>query len=243
MSTSYRIEDQTVSLPCQVRKASSGAALYLVPAVAARKLLAGPEIDVAEFLPGKAICTIAAIDYADNDLGDYLEVSIALFVRPKGEQPLLPWIGNWTALSRNKLGVHILHLPVNQSFTCEAGRKIWGYPKTVQDIQMYYEDDRARCELIYDGSHALTFSVMRGGSKTLPENDVTTYSYIDGVAHKTTARQSVTGFSTHRGASAELELGSGIIADQLRSLGLPKKPITSMWMGHMVANFGPAEPL
>lgn len=237
----YQIEGQAFALPCHVRKASSGAALYLVPIDAARALLPGPELELAEFLPGKAICTIAAIDYQDNDLGNYLEVSIALFVRPRGEKPMVPWIGNWMALSASKLGVHILHLPVNQSFTCEAGAKIWGYPKTVQDIAMHYEDGRARCELVYEGNPALTFSVARGGAKTLKESPVTTYSYIDGTLHKTRARQSATGFGTHKGTTAELTLGSGLIADQLRAVGLPKKPITAMWMEHMVAEFDAPE--
>ena len=231
----YEIEGQSFSLPCHVRDASSGGALYLVPADEARKLLGGPEIDVAEFLPGKTICSITAVDYKDNDLGDYLEVSIALFVRPAGERPFLPWLGNWTALSAGKLGVHILHLPVNQSFTCEAGRKIWGYPKTVQEIKMTHTEDRAVCELVYDGEHALTFSTPRGGEKTRSESPVTTYSYIDGTLYKTVARQTISGFGTHKGASAKLILGSGVIADQLRALGLPKKPITAMWMGKMVA--------
>lgn len=244
MSTqTYTIEGQSFSLPCHVRKASSGAALYLVPVDKARALLPGPEIDVAEFLPGKAICTIAAIDYQDNDLGDYLEVSVALFVRPRGERPFLPWLSNWMDLSRSKLGVHILHLPVDQSFTCEAGYKIWGYPKTVQNIQMTYEEGRATCALNYNGEHALTFSVARGGTKTRKESPVTTYSYIEGRAHKTVAHQTMVGFGTHKGDSAKLELGSGVIADQLRSLGLPKQPITAMWTEHMSAEFGPPEAL
>lgn len=240
---SYQIEGQTFTLPCHVRDASSGAALYLVPLAAARALLAGPDIDVAEFLPGKAICTIAMIDYKDNDLGNYNEVSIALFVRPKGERPLLPWLGNWIDLSASKLGVHILHLPVDQSFTCEAGAEIWGYPKTVQKIDITYTDSRAKCELVYNGEHALTFSVARGGEKALQPSPVTTYSYKDGKPQKTVARQHVTGFGTHKGATAELTLGTGLIADQLRSLGLPKKPITAMWMDNMAAEFGPPEPL
>ena len=240
---SYTIEGQPFSLPCHVQEASSGAALYLVPIAAARALMPGPEFSVAEFLPGKAICTIAMIDYKQNDLGDYNEVSIALFVRPNGKRPALPWLGNWMDLSRNKLGVHILHLPVDQSFTCEAGCKIWGYPKTVQKIDISYQTDRASCQLIYDDVPALTFSVPRGGDKTLKPSSVTTLSYIDEQPHRTVASQSVKGFGTHKGADVELALGDGLIADQLRSLGLPKKPITSIWMEHMSAEFGPPEAL
>ena len=241
-ANTYQVEGQDFSLPCHVRAASSGAALYLVPADKARALLPGPDFDLAEFLPGKAICTIAAIDYQDNDLGDYLEVSIALFVRSAGARPLLPWLGNWIDLTRNRLGVHILHLPVNQSFTCEAGCKIWGYPKTVQDIQMRYEGNRATCELNYDGEHALTFSTVKGGNKTR-KSPVTTFSYIDGTPYRTVAEQTMNGFGTHPPENVKLTLGRGIIADQLRSLGLPKKPITAMWVEHMSAVFGAPDAL
>lgn len=240
-SRTYTIDGRPFTLPCHVHKAVSGAALFLVPIAPARALMPGPEFEVAAFLPGKAICTIAMIDYRQNDLGDYHEVSIALFVRPKGERPALPWLGNWLDLSRNALGVHILHLPVDQRFTCEAGQKIWGYPKTVQHIQMAYETGRATCQLVYDGEKALSLSLPRGGTKTLKRSRVTTYSYIDGAPARTVAMQGATGFGTHKGVKAELTLGTGLIADQLRSLGLPKKPITALWMEHMSAEFGPPE--
>ena len=84
----YTIQGREVSLPVVVREATSGAATYVVDAAAARRLLPGEEIDVVELLPGKALLSIAVIDYKNNDLGDYNEVSIALFVRerqaPKG---------------------------------------------------------------------------------------------------------------------------------------------------------------
>ena len=44
-------------------------------------------------------------------------------------------------------------------------------------------------------------------------------------------------------SGAELALGTGVIADQLRSLGLPKRPLMCAWMERMYATFGPAEKL
>jgi hypothetical protein len=143
---------------------------------------------------------------------------------------------------RGELGVHIIHLPVNQGFTCEAGCTIWGYPKTVQEIDFEYAADRATCKLVYDGQHALTLSVPRGGDKTLPEKEMKTWSYIQGVPHVTRARQGGEGFGMKFGG-AELTLGSGPIADELRSLGLPKKPLMCTWMEKFHASFGPAEKL
>jgi hypothetical protein len=40
---------------------------------------------------------------------------------------------------------------------------------------------------------------------------------------------------------AELELGAHPIADELRSLGLPKPALMSMWMGKMKGRFEAAE--
>jgi hypothetical protein len=239
---SYEIQGRTVAFPVVVRHASAGSATYLVRSDAARRLLPTDAFEVAEVLPGRALCSLAIIDYKDNDLGDYNEVSIALFVRPKGESAGIPYLGTMIDMSRGKLGTFILHLPVDQGFTCEAGSVIWGFPKTVQEIGFDTREDRATCRLVYDGQHALTLSLPRGGSKTLPENTLTGYTLIEGVPHTNEFRSGAEGFGVRFGG-AELELGSGLIADQLRSLGLPRRAIMTTWMEKMSATFGPSRKL
>ena len=80
----YRFQSRVVEMPVVVRDAASMAATYVVDAAAARALLPGPELDVVEVFPGQALFSIACIDYVDNDLGDYNEVCLALFVRERG---------------------------------------------------------------------------------------------------------------------------------------------------------------
>ena len=77
----YSIQGRTVEMPVVVRDATSCAVTYLVNAKAARRLLPGDEIELVELLPGRALLNLAVIEYRDNDLGDYNEVSIAFFVR------------------------------------------------------------------------------------------------------------------------------------------------------------------
>lgn len=238
----FTIQGRKVGFPVVVRNASSGAATFLVSAAAARRLLPGPEIEVAEVFPGRALCVIAAIDYRDNDLGDYNEVSIAFFVRPRGAVRGLPYLGSALDLARGRLGTYIHELPVDQSFTCEAGSTIWGFPKTVQEIGFEYSPDRMICRLIYDGEHALTLSLPRGGRKTLPEVELATYSFIEGVPHRTAFHSRAEGFGVRLGGT-QLRLGAGRVADELRSLGLPKRALMSTWMEHLHASFGPAEKL
>src|SRR5204862_5373757 len=162
-------------MPVVVRDAASGAATYLVSAAAARRLLPGPELDVVELLPGRGVLTIACIDYRDNDLGDYNEVSLSLFVRRRDERAGIPWLGAAVDLARNRLATWIWKLPVDQRFTCEAGRGIWGFPKTIERIDFRDGEGRRECRLVMDGRHVLTFSVVRGGRRTLPDAAMVTY--------------------------------------------------------------------
>lgn len=239
----YVIQGREVTMPVVVRDAASGTATYLVPAAAARRLLPGPEIDVVEFAPGRALLSLAMIDYRDNDLGDYNEFSIALFVRARRAPRGIPYLGSWIAFLRGHVATYIKHLPVNQAFTCEAGRTIWGFPKSVEDVAITVEGGRATARLAMDGRHVLTFSLPAGGTKKIPEAALETYSYINGVAHTTAFRSTATDCGFSGGGSVALELGGHPIAEELRSLGLPKKPLMAMWMGHMRATFDAPEKL
>lgn len=229
------VQGRDVAFPVEVRDATSASATFAVSSAAARRLLPGDELRIAEILPGRGLCSIAAIDYRDNDLGEYREISIAFFVRPRSEKAL-PWLGAWADLLRGRLGTWILHLPVDQAFTCEAGRVLWGFPKTVQQIEFEVGPERARCELIYQGERAFSLSFPRRGGRRLPERELVTYSYLDGVAQRTRFRSSAEGFGVGPGG-AELSLGSGPIASQLRSLGLPRRALMTTWMEHMRARF------
>lgn len=234
----YVFQGRTVTMPVAVRDASSGAVTYLVNASVARSLLPGPEIDVVEVLPGLALFSIAMIDYRDNDLGDYNEVSLAFFVRRKGERPALgvPFLGSVVDFFRNSLATWIWKLPVDQSFTCEAGCGIWGFPKTVEQIDFEDAGGRRTCRLVMGGRHVLTLSVPRGGTRTLPEAPMTTYSYIDGALHRTTFTPKATGVGFGLGG-ADLILGTHPLADTLRALGLPRTALMHVWMEHQSATF------
>jgi hypothetical protein len=141
-----------------------------------------------------------------------------------------------------KLGTYIWKLPVNQSFTCDAGRTIWGFPKSVETIDLHYESDRVRCRLEMDGQHVLTLSLPRGGSRVLPASETATYTLIEGVAHRTRFSQGGSGMGVRLGG-ARLELGPHPIADALRSLGLPGPALMTIWTEHMQGRFDAPEKL
>jgi hypothetical protein len=225
-----------------VRRARPGAPTYAVGAAAAQRLVGGADFRVAEIAPGRTLLSIAAIDYRDNDLGDYNEVSVTFFVRPRGERAGLPWVSTWSDFLRGRLGTWIHRLPVNQDFTREAGCTIWGFPKRVTEIEIDHGEERSVCVWREEGEHVLTLSLPRGGTRSLPESRMTTYTRIEGVPHRTVFTSSGEGVGLRLGG-ARLELGPHPIAAELRSLGLPKRALLCVWNEHMRGTFEAPEKL
>ncbi len=227
---SFEIAGRTVTMPCLVRDASAGTALFDVDAGAARALVPS-EFDLVESAPGRCQVVIAVIDYRDNDLGDYLEVGITFFVTPAGSPP-------------DQAGTFITRLPVDQEFTCEAGRTIWGFPKTVEDIELDYADASVTCTLRMDGAFVLRLTLPRGGTDEMPPMPMSTYSMIDGVAHRTAFTQGGTGSQVLVGdEGVSLEVGDHPVAKELAALGLPAPAQMATWTEHMQGSFDTPEPV
>ncbi|MBP0662056.1 acetoacetate decarboxylase family protein, partial [Mycobacterium tuberculosis] len=60
------------------------------------------------------------------------------------------------------LGVYIPWLPVNQTFTCAAGREIWGFPKEIADIRITPVRRGKRCEVRIDDRLVVAMEVAGG---------------------------------------------------------------------------------
>jgi hypothetical protein len=226
----YEIAGRTVAMPCVVRDASAGTALFEVDAAAARALVPA-EFDLVETGPGRCHVVLAVIDYRDNDLGDYLEVGITFFVTPAGG-------------TADQAGTFITRLPVDQEFTCEAGRTIWGFPKTVEDITVDYAETSVTCTLRMDGALVLRLTLPRGGSDDMPSLPMSTYSLIGGVAHQTAFTQGGAGSQVLAGdAGVTLELGDHPVAKELATLGLPAPAQMATWTEHMRGTFETPRPV
>jgi hypothetical protein len=236
------IQGRRVEYPVTVRDAASGGGAWVVGAGAAPALVPAPDLDVVEILPGRALFSLACIDYVDNDLGDYNEVSLALFVRERKAPRGIPYAGAMLDFLRGRVSTFILWLPVDQPFTREAGETMWGFPKTLETIDFDHEGSRAECRLTSGGRHVLTFSMPRAPSRNLPSNAMTTYTRMGDrtCATRFVSESKGVGFAR---SGVELQLGDHPMADWLRTLGLPKKPMMAVWMEHMRATFDEARPL
>ncbi|SHN46731.1 acetoacetate decarboxylase family protein [Cryptosporangium aurantiacum] len=228
--TTHQIAGQSVTMPVQVRDASAGTVLFEVDATAAAALLPTDAFEIVETTPGRAHLALVLVDYRDNDLGAYHEVGLTFFVRPR---------------SGGEDGTFITRLPVDQPFTCEAGLKIWGFPKTIEQIDVENTDTSSTWTLRMDGQLALAVRVPRGGTDPTPPSPMTTYSLLDGVPHSTVFTQGGEGSQVVIGGEGvQVTLGQHPVGRELASLGLPDAPVVlSSWIERMKATFENARPL
>lgn len=232
---SYTIQGKSIVLPLVVRDATYMTAVFVVSAAVARHLVPDPRLQIAELLPGRALCVISGIEYHDNDLGRYNELSIAFFATFGSERPR-PLFGTLTAFARHTLAAYIHRLPVTTELSCAAGRDIWGFPKTVEQIEFADEGPLRRCRLSMGGTQVLTLAMHRGGRRQMKDIPQDVYAWRDGCLYRTPSVMGGTGVGLRLGG-AILTLGVHPIADELRRLGLPRRALISTWGEHMHARF------
>lgn len=222
-------------MPVEVRDAAAAVAYYLVPARPSQALIAPSGLRVAEILPRRALCTIGTMDYRDNDLGQYHELAITFFVHAPGARSW-PAVGAAAAMLRGGLPVYIHQLPVDAEFSCEAGRGIWGFPKFMSSIDISRDHGLETSTLLVEGRHVLTQRARLGGGRVFGERPQASFALRDGMLYRTPSTMSGERVGFRLGG-ARIELGDHPIAHELRSLGLPKKPLFSTTIGRMRGRF------
>ncbi len=236
--STHVVQGKEVRIPVVVRDAAAMSAMFPVRSELVRRLLPTPRLHPAEWLPGWAICVLAAIEYKDNDLGTYNEVGVNFLVT---YGPARPWplVGLVTASRQGTLGAYVHRLPVTTSFSRDAGRDIWGFPKTVDAITFSDAGDERTCRLDAEGAHVLTLTARRSGTRTLAEIPQDAYAWRDGTLFKTPSRMSADEVGFRLGG-ATVTLGAHPMADELRALGFPRAALSTTWFGRWRATFDDA---
>jgi hypothetical protein len=235
-AAAYTIEGQTVVLPVRIRDASSVYATFLVSAAAVKRLLPAG-LTPLQTIPGRATCTIVGVDYREGDLGQYHEVGVCFLLRPSKGSRL-----DLLSMVRNQAPAYIHRLPVTTSFSCEAGRQIWGFPKDVMDVD-FADTPTTRTVTLRDGERlVLQLTAPRGGRKKFDDVDIEAMGSWGGPVQVTPAQMAGEGVKAGFRAGS-LVLGDHPIADELRSLGLPKKPLLAGSIDRFTGSFGAPHPL
>jgi hypothetical protein len=229
----HTIAGQVVTMPVKIRKAEQHMAMFSVDADAAQQMIDYSGLRVCRYRPGRAIVVLMLMHYVDGDLGQYYEFGTNVMVNPPGS--------NATGLrALQSAGAFIHHLPVDQEFTLEAGRKIWGFPKVMADFTI--RDGRQfGFDLTIDGQFVIGMEFSRGLPIPLtPRTQAQhSYSHRDGATRETAFEMTSTGVR-NRPRGMRMRLGDHPYAKELAALGLPKPAMLSSSIDNVQMSFDDA---
>jgi hypothetical protein len=223
------LDGVTITFPVVVDSFRSATLTFTVPLDAARALVPGPAFEAAETGAGTATLVVALCDYVENPWGDYLEVNLGLLAHPVGDP--------------TRVGAFQWRMPVDQEFTCLAGNRVLGLPKTVEDLTLREESGEVAFELRLDGRSELVVAVPAVPPAGDPVPVTTsTWSYLDGEPTEVPLTIDLATGLVDPG-SVRIELGDGPIAAELRSLGLPCAPDLATWGEGLRGTFARPRPV
>ncbi|MCU1356249.1 MAG: acetoacetate decarboxylase [Acidimicrobiales bacterium] len=225
-----QIDGTDITFPMEVADFDAATLLFSVPADAAAALLPGEAFQIVEVADGVAQLVVALCDYHQNPWGDYLEINLGFLARPAGG-------------SSDVIGSFVYRMPVDQAFTCKAGNEVMGFPKTVESLAVTRSGEGVRFTMAVDGAPELAIAFPEvEATGDVARVETGSYSYLDGVPHETPLAMDM-GTGIIDPADVIIELGSGVVADELRSLGLPKAPDFASWGTGLTATFQLGHPL
>ena len=238
----FEIEGRTLGFPARFGDASSALGLFLVPSRAANALIGESGFEVAQVAPGRAIFSLSCIHYRESDCGSYREISMAFFVEKKASARGIPYLGTWLDIARDRSATFVWKLPVTSRLANDAGILMWGLPKTIEEIGYEVSGERATFDLRMDGRRVLSYSVRAVGKRNQPRGTSEVYSNFEGAPHVTRLSHEYWDMGVRFGGG-DLRLGDHPVADELRGLGLPRRPLVASWIGRLALDVGPPEKL
>ena len=210
-----------LTFPVEVRDASMASATFLVPRSGVTALLP-PGLEPVVVARRWAVLALVVVDYRDTDLGSYHEIGTCFLV---------------------KGGAYIHRLPVDGELTMRMGRELWGFPKWLTTSELSIDGGTATCHLMDGDAHILTLS-SRSLPKALPgtrQMTMSAFSHADGVVRRTPWTMRHTGARPRPGGTTVVLGERHPMAQELRSLGLPKRALMTTIVDRVEASFGEAE--
>jgi hypothetical protein len=229
----HTIAGKVLTMPVQIRHADVHTAMFSLPADAVQELIDYSGLRVCEYRPGRAVVNLMLARYIDGDLGQYHEFGTCTMVNPPGTRG-----SGVRALGNAAAFIH--HLPVDQAFTLEAGRTIWGFPKIMADFTIrdgrQFGFDVSESGLLIAGMDFKPGLPIPMRPKT---QVLRTYTFADGATREVPWQMSTSGVR-FRAGGVQLRLGDHPYGRELRDLGLPRRALGSGSVARVQMTFGDA---
>lgn len=215
---------RNTKLPVFYYDNTSMTAIFSAATAEVRRRLPDRAMRPVELWPGRALVAVTAFEYRHTDIDPYCEVSIA-FLITYGAAPL-PAVTVLGQLWHHDYTAYVWKLPVTTEIARAAGVELYGYPKFLADITLRRDASWLSCQLTADGERVLTLKGRALAGKRGPRTRYVTYSVKDGKPLVANVLVDPIEYAeSSLGAHAELALGSGPIADELRALRLSSRPV------------------
>lgn len=218
----------SIDLPIRYWRTDCFMGVFTADQDAVRALLPSDRLRPVRLPRGRAAVAVVGYNYLETSVGPYGEIGISpLCTIDRDAPPVLGLASGYL----HGFGGFVAHLPVTSIIACEAGRRIWGYPKFVADMAFESFPERQSVTLRESGEEILQLEVRRSGRVALERAPLTTFTVKDDRLIRTTVPTRAYVATGLRGG--ELALGTHSVARGLADLDLGTTPlVTRTYLTH-----------
>lgn len=214
----------SIELPIRYWRTDCFMGLFPADYGAVRKLLPSSRLYPVRLPAGRALVAVVAFNYLETGVGPYGEIGISpLCTLDRAAPPLLPLV----QVHRHGVSGFVAHLPVTSRIAREAGRRVWGYPKFVADMDFDLRPEHQQVTLAEGGSEILRLDVRRSGHVALERAPLTTFTVHDGRLVRTTVATRAHVATALGSSGGALALGDHPVGRALAGLGLSTTPVAT----------------
>lgn len=235
--------------------ASCAIAIFHCDYAAAKAMMPHPSMEPVKMTKGRSLVIFSCYEYRNvMNVAPYNEIAMTIPVVVNGAMnaPVL------TMLLGDKLknfGYHVFHMPVTSLENRIRGRKIWGLPKTLENIHIENKHDWVSVKASV-GNEAPYFQLNIPATGSDQSFDVSSnlYSVLEGHRLKSEThfkgtfainknlstllqRAAITSDQGFENTGSALQLGEGEVADRLRKLKIEAQPFQTRYTASMNACF------
>ena len=217
------------------------ASLYTANSEKVNTLLNGTGLKAGLHFLGKPTVALGLIKYKKSALGAYNEIILSIPVVQQHEKTgWTSWIDLYADFKKRKGGQYIIHIPVTTQVSVDAGRTLWGYPKTLLPITHNFESGGINTLLLNEENKPLiNVNGNTGFEMPIAAMPLMTYSFLNDALLKTTVNVSCRmKCKIKSGLTIQVADPDHPIGKTVRELGIENKnPIFTIESKHFKAGF------